>query len=52
MEAQKLTRGYGTKKMREDNNLVYPWVVGSEMKDILCLKIDKENQKITLNLLT
>ena len=45
-------RGYGLLKLKEDNNLVLPWVIDSEMKDIPCLKIDIENRRITLNLLS
>ena len=52
IEAQKKTRGYGLKQLREELNLVLPWLVDGQMKHIPCLKVDKEKHTITLNLIT
>ena len=52
IEAQKMTKGYGLFQLRQDNKLVFPWFVDSQMIDIPCLQVDKDKHTITLNLLT
>ena len=52
IEAQKKARGYGLKRLTKDNNLVLPLVVDNQMRDVPCLRVEKENHRITLNLIT
>ena len=36
---------------KHEENLVLPWIIDSEMRDIPCLKVDRDKCRITLNLL-
>ena len=44
-------RGYNLDKKKQQEELILPWVVDGEMKDVPCLKIHVEDKKISLNLL-